>query len=107
MDNFTQIQFYTFATIIVTLYILNGVLLIGFFPNAKKYIEDIDFYLKIYISLYIIYRFNRFRKVVFSELDRMVIFTSGIFLFATTIIHKLLINYLEEIQIWISKRKLI
>jgi hypothetical protein len=104
MDEISNIQFYSVLSIIILLYILNGLLLIGYTGKASKYIADIDFYFKIYISLYIIYRFNRFRKVHFTELDRMIMFTAGTFLFATTIIHAILIAYLDQIRLWLEKR---
>jgi hypothetical protein len=104
MDEISNIQFYSVLVIIILLYILNGLLLIGYTGKASKYIADIDFYFKIYISLYIIYRFNRFRKVRFTDLDRMIMFTAGTFLFATTIIHAILITYLDEIKKWLENR---
>lgn len=104
MNDITQLQLYMFTTVIIALYILNAFLLIGLSSKATNYIETIDFYLKIYVSLYIIFRFNRFRKVAFTELDRQIIFTSGVFLFATTIIHTLLLQYVTEIKSWFGSR---
>ena len=104
MDEISNIQFYSVLTIIILLYILNGLLIIVYTGKASKYIADIDFYFKIYISLYIIYRFNRFRKVHFTELDRMIMFTAGTFLFASTIIHAILVAYLDQIKAWLENR---
>jgi hypothetical protein len=104
MDEISNVQFYSVMIIIVFLYIFNILLAIGYTGKASKYIDTIDFYFKIYLSLYIIYRFNRFRKVRFTELDSTIIFTAGTFLFATTIIHKILMTYLNEIKIWMERR---
>jgi len=103
MDEVSNVQFYSVMIIIVFLYIFNILLAIGYTGKASKYIDTIDFYFKIYLSLYIIYRFNRFRKIHFTELDRTIIFTAGTFLFATTIIHKILIMYLVQIKHWLMK----
>ena len=102
MNEITSLQTYIFTGTVLVLYILNICLLIGLSTKAVDYINTIDYYIKIYVSLYIIYRFNQFRKVSFTELDRKIIFTSGIFLFTTTIIHTILIKFITQIKTWIE-----
>jgi hypothetical protein len=43
-------------------------------------------------------RFNPFRKVEFTELDRKIVFSAAIFIFTTTAINSLLITYLKKIK---------
>lgn len=104
MGEISNLQFYIFTGVVIISYILNGILLIGKSELATEYINTIDFYFKIYISLYIIYRFNAFKAgEKLTNLDRNIIFTSGVFLFTTTIIHKILITYLDSIKQWFTQ----
>ena len=43
-------------------------------------------------------RFNPFRKVEFTELDRKIVFSAAIFIFTTTAINSLLVTYLKKIK---------
>jgi hypothetical protein len=57
-------------------------------------VNTLDYYLKIFLALYLLYRFNPLRKEFeFKELDRRVAFSAGVFIFTTTILSKILITY--------------
>jgi hypothetical protein len=72
--------FITLTHILIFLYIL------GVSVNAKNNLDTIDKYIRIYISLFLIYRFNPFRtKYEFTSLDRKMVFSAGLFMFTTTI----------------------
>jgi hypothetical protein len=87
------IDFFQIATII--LYI---VIALGVSTLAPQYLSDLQKYLKIYISLFLIYRFNGFRNVQFTDLDRKIAFDAGVLLIGSDIINYLLNNYSEEIN---------
>ena len=64
--------------------------LLGLFVNAPQYLHNLHYFVQIYVSLFLIIRFNPFRKVEFNDLDRRIAFSAGIFLFATSAIDKYL-----------------
>jgi hypothetical protein len=67
---------------------------IGFGITKPSIVTILDYYLKIFLALYLLYRFNPFRKEFeFKELDRRVAFSAGVFIFTTTILNKILITY--------------
>jgi hypothetical protein len=76
--------------------------LLGVSVNAPSYLDNVDYYAKIYVSLFLLYRFNVFRKVTFTELDRKIAFSAGVFLFATTALNQVLTQYLDLIKSKIS-----
>jgi hypothetical protein len=76
--------------------------LLGVSVNAPSYLDNVDYYAKIYVSLFLLYRFNVFRKVTFTELDRKIAFSAGMFLFATTAVNQVLTQYLDPIKSKIS-----
>ena len=93
-----HIQNTVFNYIIFISYLLYILIALGVSANAPQYLETIQYWVKIYISLFLIYRFNFLRKIQFTDLDRKVAFSAGLFLFTTTIFNQVLTNYLEEIK---------
>ena len=87
-----------FNIVIAISYILYGSLALGFSINAPKYLETLDYYMKIYVSLFLLWRFNPFRKIEFTELDRKIAFSAGLFIFTTSAISNILIHYLKELK---------
>ena len=68
-----------------TLYALYIIAYFGLWNRAPKYLETIDYYLKIVISLVLIYFFNPFFPTqTFERFHRDVAFSAGFFLLATT-----------------------
>ena len=53
--------------------------------NAPEYLHYLQLFVKIYVSLFLIYRFNFFRKITFNQFDSKIAFTSGLFLFSSII----------------------
>jgi hypothetical protein len=97
-----QEQLFDFASIIT--YMLYFGMIFGFSLNAPHYLKFLNYYITIYISIFLILRFNPFRHVEFTSLDKKIVFTAGVFLFMTTIINTILINYLELFKAYFSKK---
>jgi hypothetical protein len=95
IENSTQMIVLDVITVIT--YILFIAYAIGFSNDSKTYIDNINSVVKLYISFFLMWRFNPFRKITFSQLDKKVTFAGGVFLFSTTIIHTILIKYLDQI----------
>ena len=71
---------------------------IGLSANAPEYLDELQRYTKLYVSLFLIWRFNPLRRVTFTELDGKIAFSAGIFLLTTTAFEQILKNYLKEIK---------
>ena len=87
-----------FNIIIIFSYTCVALTVLGIYPNAAMYLKNVDYYVKIYVSLFLLLRFNPFRHVEFTELDRKIAFTSGVFIFTTTTINQILIAYATELK---------
>jgi hypothetical protein len=97
-----KIQYYFFTFFVIFSYIVTALFITGLNNNGEFYLETLNSYVKIYISLYLILRFNIFRHVKFTELDRKIVYTAGVFLFSTTIIYNIILNYIKEIKYYIK-----
>jgi hypothetical protein len=75
---------------------------LGISVNAPEYLNTLQSFLKIYISLFLIYRFNPFRKVKFTELDSKIAFSAGVFLLGTTAIDGIIQNYISTFKEYIK-----
>ena len=92
-----KFQEHIFDFTFLIIYILYFAIALGLSATAPKYLSFLDYYVKIYVSLFLIWRFNPFRHVKFTSFDRKIAFNAGIFvLFATTSINQILINYLKN-----------
>jgi hypothetical protein len=75
---------------------------LGLSANAPEYLDELQNFIKLYVSLFLIYRFNPFRRVRFTGLDAKIAFSAGVFLLATTAINNVLHNYLSEVKKYIE-----
>ena len=74
-----------FDTATYAIYALYILVALGLSTTAPVYLNDLQFYMKIYISLFLIYRFNPFRRVRFTALDAKIAFSAGFFLLFMTL----------------------
>ena len=79
----------TFDFVITISFILLLVTLFGFSQNAPEYLSTLDYYLKIYICLFLIWRFNPLRsKFQFTNLDAKISFNAGLLILASTALNQ-------------------
>ena len=88
--NFISI-FSWITKIVIFLYI------VGFFKEKPLQFETINFTFKVIIALFLIYRFNSYRKktIHFTELDRKIAYSSGIYI--------LLISFVDIFDVYTQK----
>tara|TARA_E500000178_G_C16882719_1_gene689776 strand:+ start:190 stop:480 length:291 start_codon:yes stop_codon:yes gene_type:complete len=78
-------------------YIITVLALIGVYTITPGYLDELKTFIKIFVSLILIYKFNPLREKVYcSKFDKKIIFNAGIYLLLTTFISDFLfdlINY--------------
>ena len=84
-----------FDIIIYVTYILMILSAFGLSQSAPKYLQSLDYYVRIYICLFLIWRFNPLRsRYEFTDLDRKIAFSAGVFILTTTALNQ----YIEEVK---------
>jgi hypothetical protein len=69
---------------------------LGFSQDAPTFLLDLNYYVSIYICLFLMWRFHPFKSSYeFTNLDRKIAFSAGLFIFTTTSLNKYLL-YAEE-----------
>lgn len=73
--------------------------IIGFFQTKNDYLVQFNFIVKLMLALFLVYRFNNYRKnkIEFTELDRKVCYSSGIFIILVSFFD-LINNYIDTIR---------
>lgn len=99
MNKLHELQDKLFTIFIYVTYTLVFVSALGLSYSAPKYIEYMDYYVRIYICLFLIWRFNPFRThYEFTNLDRKIAFSAGIFILTTTALNQ----YLNKVKDTVS-----
>lgn len=80
-------------------YILYIIVLLGLSKYAPQYLDLLRDFIKIYISLILIIKFNPLKtnSSYMSEFDKKLVFSSGVFLLLTTSLTSFVEKYLNNI----------
>jgi hypothetical protein len=100
--NIHHFQDKAFGIIVYITWFLYLSILFGLSAGAPQYLDSLNAFIKIYVSLFLIYRFNPFRKVKFTELDAKISFSAGMFLITTTAINNFIQTYLLDIVMFLG-----
>jgi hypothetical protein len=85
--------------IIYFTYFLYFAIALGISAAAPKYLDLVNYYTKIYVSIFLILRFNPFTRIKFTRLDKKIAFNAGIFVLLSTFpIYQTAMNYLTNIK---------
>jgi hypothetical protein len=73
--------------------------IIGIFQNKPTFLLNFNFVVKLILAVFLIYRFNSYRKdkLRFTELDRKVCYSSGIYILVISFIN-LFDYYIDTIR---------
>jgi hypothetical protein len=105
-DDKTKIRFLNYFGYFIT--IIFVFFIFGVINDTPKFILEINFVIKIIISLYLIYRFNSFRetylgstKTEFTEFDRKLVYSSSVYIIILSFFD-IFVIYLNKIRSIIS-----
>jgi hypothetical protein len=89
-----ELSFLNYFTFITKLTVI--LFLIGIFQNKPYILIQFNFVVKIILAIFLIYRFNNYRKhkIEFTELDRKVCYSAGIYIILISFLD--IINYYTE-----------
>lgn len=76
-------QWVGFDMAIAILYITYIGIYLGIYFVSPEYIVYLRFLIELYVSLFLIYRFNPWKKTQFTELDKKISYNAGFFLLST------------------------
>ena len=86
-----------FDTIWIIIYLLYFGIAFGLSTQAPRWLTYLDFVMKVFVSGFLIIRFNPYSHVEFSPLDQKIAFSAGFFVLATTLANQLITVYTNNI----------
>jgi len=109
MTNVYEFQDKVFDYVTFFSYFLYIVVALGLSASAPQYLDDLLFYIKLYVSIFLIYRFNPFRRTKFTPLDAKIAYNAGIFLLVTIAINSVIKSYIDlfksYLQLFVNNKK--
>ena len=85
-------------------YALMVLSILGISEMAPKYLNALDYHLKVYICLFLIWRFNPFNHTTeFTALDKKISFSAGLFILTTTFLREYITSAKSELQTKIDR----
>jgi hypothetical protein len=88
----------------IAIYISYALIVLSYLGLSKYnpiFLNDLNNYMRIYICLFLLWRFNPFRTLEkFTNLDRKIAFSAGLFILTTTVLN----DYLSDFKNNISTR---
>jgi len=84
--NLYSIQNNSFDVIRMITIIFYILILFGIVNSAPEMLDTFNYYIQIYVSLFLIYRFNPIRTIKVNDLDIKIAFSAGLFILLTTTI---------------------
>ena len=91
-----------FDYVIFLSYFLYIAIFLGLFSNAPKYLKTLSVVIRIYVSLFLIWKFNPWNNSTFTKFDKKLIYNTAIYLLTTTVLTDFTITYLTQIQTYIK-----
>ena len=98
MTSLYEFQSNLITGITIITYFLYVVIALGLSASDPRYLDDLVYYTKIYVGVFLVTRFNPFRRVKFTPLDARIAFNAGMFLLFATVLNGILQKYVAIIK---------
>jgi hypothetical protein len=96
--NLEKIQDRTLDIVLFITYFLYIFLVLGIYFISPQYINLLHNIVKLYVCFFLIYRFNPWRKISCTHLDKRIAFSAGFFLLSTTIFENIIRYFLSKTE---------
>lgn len=88
-----------FDIVIYFTYFLIIISSLGLSESAPQYLHTLDYYVRVYICLFLMWRFNPLRSSYeFTNLDRKIAFSAGAFILTTTALNEYLVYFKDKLK---------
>ena len=92
-----------FGTLVFTYVLITFVILGLGGSNTREYLSNLNYFMKLYVCLLLLVRFNPLVSTKFTDFDKRLVFTSALFLLSTTTIEEIIV-YLNKANAFLLTR---
>ena len=99
MVDFWTLHTSTYLWLALIIHIVYIAVLVGLVDSAPQYIDTLESYIKVYVALFLVLRFNTYTGTShFTPLDRKIVFSAGVIVLSTSALDWLVQYYKEEVK---------
>jgi predicted neutral ceramidase superfamily lipid hydrolase len=81
------------------IHVTYAIVLVGFVETEPSYLADIEYYVKVYATIFLIWRFNPYSHTRhFTEIDRRIVFSVALFVLTTSVLKHVIQKYRPQIK---------
>ena len=89
----------TYLWLALTVNIVYFSVLVGLVETAPEYIDKLESYIKVYVALFLVLRFNKYTGTShFTPLDRKIVFSAGLLVLSTSALNWLVDSYKKDVK---------
>jgi hypothetical protein len=89
----------TYLWLALIVHIVYLAVLVGIVDTAPEYIHTLESYIKVYVALFLVLRFNKYTGTShFTPLDRKIVFTAGLVVLSTSALNWLVDSYKTQVK---------
>lgn len=102
MVDFWNLHTTTYLWTVTTLHVLYAAVLIGLVEAAPSYVESVEYYVKVYVSVFLILRFNPYVHTgKFTEIDRRIVFSAALVVLTTSVLKNVIDQYRPQVKAFV------
>lgn len=89
----------TYLWIVLMIHVVYLAVLVGLVDTAPEYIDKLESYIKVYVALFLVLRFNKYTGTShFTPLDRKIVFSAGLVVLSTSALGWLVDSYKNKVK---------
>ena len=89
----------TYLWLALLIHVVYFAVLVGLVETAPEYIHTLESYVKVYVALFLVLRFNKYTGTsTFTPLDRKIVFSAGLVVLSTSALGWLVEYYKKEVK---------
>ena len=104
MVDFWNLHTSAYLWTIFIIHLIYAVVLVGLVEAEPHYLTTIEYYVKVYVSIFLIWRFNPYYHTrQFTDTDRRIVFSAAIFIVTTSVLKHVIDRYRPQIKMAIRR----
>ena len=97
MKHYEQVYYYS----LIIIYVLYGLSFLGVWNKAPIYLENMNHFFKLFVSIILLYLFNPLRKTpTCTEFHMRIVFSAAVFLITSTTFSAIKLNIYDLITLY-------
>jgi hypothetical protein len=99
MVDFWNLHTSTYLWTIFFIHLTYAIVLVGLVETEPSFLASVEYYVKVYVSIFLIWRFNPYSHTRhFTETDRRIVFSAAIFIVTTSVLKHVIDQYRPQIK---------